>query len=85
MHLEILARAIGPILCSIALSKAIFLYLGGGGGGVTQHCIILTLFQDNEMFWQFCYSFLFLASFCFCGSLVFSGISLGFVLFAEHT
>lgn len=35
MHLEILARAIGPILCSIALSKAIFLYLGGGGGDYT--------------------------------------------------
>lgn len=28
MHLEILARAIGPILCSIALSKAIFLIWG---------------------------------------------------------
>lgn len=84
MHLEILARAIGPILCSIALSKAIFL-IWGGGGGVTQHCIILTLFQDNDMFWQFHYSFLFLALFCFCGSLVFSGISLRFVLFAEHT
>lgn len=84
MHLEILARAIGPILCSIALSKAIFL-IGGWGGGVKQHCIILTLFQDNDMFWQFRYSFLFLALFCFCGSLVFSGISLRFVLFAEHT
>lgn len=47
MHLEILARAIGPILCSIALSKAIFLILGGGGGGL--HNIVLFLRSSKIM------------------------------------
>lgn len=46
MHLEILARAIGPILCSIALSKAIFLIWGGGGG---LHNIVLFLRSSKIM------------------------------------
>lgn len=45
MHLEILARAIGPILCSIALSKAIFLIWGGGG----LHNIVLFLRSSKIM------------------------------------
>lgn len=66
MHLEILARAIGPILCSIALSKAIFLYLGGGGG-VGLHNIVLFLRSSKIMrcFGSFAIPFYFSLHFAF--------------------
>lgn len=65
MHLEILARAIGPILCSIALSKAIFLYWGGGGGGL--HNIVLFLRSSKIMrcFGSFAIPFYFSLHFAF--------------------
>lgn len=68
MHLEILARAIGPILWSIALSKAIFLYWGGGGvGGGGLHNIVLFLRSSKIMrcFGSFAIPFYFSLHFAF--------------------
>lgn len=65
MHLEILARAIGPILCSIALSKAIFLIGGWGGGGLNNIVLFLRSSKIMICFGSFAIPFYFSLYFAF--------------------